>query len=409
MDEIRTLNNRDNSIENVQGEGGGLVDLAELTDNILQDARNSRIEKRVYRMPVSELAALGTGVASLLPELRTVTQTTTVNTEGLYSLANAAAGDVLKVKKDGNYWGALKTVEGKSKLAQLKKADPVTVTNKTVSRINPAVMMMAFALFSIEQKLETIEETGQQILSFLEIEKESEIEADLDTLVSILEKYKYNWNNDQFISGAHQIVLDIQRTSRKHMNLYQKQIAETANSKHFITRKTKVNAILQDLQKKFSYYRLALYTFSMASFEEILLSRNFEEDNVVYVLSELEKLSLSYRELFTQSSVFLEKAAEQSVETNVIKGIGSVSRAAGSMIGKIPIVKKGPVDEILQENGSQIKSNAEKTEKNIVESLSKSRDPGTGLFMDKLKDIICIFNHTGEICCDEKRIYLITT
>ena len=52
MDEIRTLNNRDNSIENVQGEGGGLVDLAELTDNILQDARNSRIEKRVYRMPV---------------------------------------------------------------------------------------------------------------------------------------------------------------------------------------------------------------------------------------------------------------------------------------------------------------------------------------------------------------------
>ena len=135
----------------------------------------------------------------------------------------------------------------------------------------------------------------------------------------------------------------------------------------------------------------------------------FEEDNVVYVLSELEKLSLSYRELFTQSSVFLEKAAGQSVETNVIKGIGSVSRAAGSMIGKIPIVKKGSVDEILQENGSQIKSNAEKTEKNIVESLSKSRDPGTGLFMDKLKDIICIFNHTGEICCDEKRIYLITT
>ena len=114
MDEIRTLNNRDNSIENVQGEGGGLVYLAELTDNILQDARNSRIEKRVYRMPVSELAALGTGVASLLPELRTVTQTTTVNTEGLYSLANAAAGDVLKVKKDGNYCGALKTVEGKS-------------------------------------------------------------------------------------------------------------------------------------------------------------------------------------------------------------------------------------------------------------------------------------------------------
>lgn len=406
MDEISALNNRDNSLENVQRETGNL---AEMTDNILQDAINSGTEKHVYRMPMLELSALGTGIASLLPKLRTVTQTTTLNAEGLYSLANAAAGDVLKVKKDGNYWGALKTAEGKSKLAQLKKADSITATSKTVSRINPAVMMMAFALFSIEQKLETIEETGQHILSFLEIEKESEIEADLDTLVNILEKYKYNWNNDQFISGAHQIILDIQRTSRKHMKSYQKEIADITNSKHFITRKTKINAILQDLRKKFNYYRLALYTFSMASFEEILLSRNFEEDNATYVLSELEELSLSYRELFTQSSLFLEKAVGQSVETNVIKGIGSVSKAAGQMIGKIPLVKKGPVDEILLENGSQIKNSAEETEKNIVGSLAASKDPGTGMFMDKLKDIINIFNHTGEICCDEKTIYLITT
>ena len=147
----------------------------------------------------------------------------------------------------------------------------------------------------------------------------------------------------------------------------------------------------------------------MASFEEILLSRNFEEDNATYVLSELEELSLSYRELFTQSSLFLEKAVGQSVETNVIKGIGSVSKAAGQMIGKIPLVKKGPVDEILLENGSQIKNSAEETEKNIVGSLAASKDPGTGMFMDKLKDIINIFNHTGEICCDEKTIYFITT
>ena len=111
MDEISALNNRDNSLENVQRETGNL---AEMTDNILQDAINSRTEKHVYRMPMLELSALGTGIASLLPELRTVTQTTTLNAEGLYSLANAAAGDVLKVKKDGNYWGALKTAEGKS-------------------------------------------------------------------------------------------------------------------------------------------------------------------------------------------------------------------------------------------------------------------------------------------------------
>ena len=51
-------------------------------------------------------------------------------------------------------------------------------------------MMMAVALFSIEQQLGNIAEMEKQILSFLEIEKESEIEADVETLTSIIKKYK---------------------------------------------------------------------------------------------------------------------------------------------------------------------------------------------------------------------------
>ena len=48
--------------------------------------------------------------------------------------------------------------------------------------IDPATMMMAVTLFAIEQQLKGIEEIQKRILSFLEIEKESEIEADVETL-----------------------------------------------------------------------------------------------------------------------------------------------------------------------------------------------------------------------------------
>lgn len=34
-------------------------------------------------------------------------------------------------------------------------------------------------------------------------------------------------------------------------------------------------------------------------------------------------------------------------------------------------------------------------------------NPGTAVFVDKMTDMIQIYNHTEQICFDEKRIYLI--
>lgn len=53
-------------------------------------------------------------------------------------------------------------------------------------------MMMAVALFSIEQELHNIAEMEKQILAFLDAEKQAEIEADVETLSNILIKYKHN-------------------------------------------------------------------------------------------------------------------------------------------------------------------------------------------------------------------------
>ena len=79
-------------------------------------------------------------------------------------------------------------------------------------------MMMAVALFSIESDLANIAEMSQQIISFLEMEKESEIEADVETIMGIATKYKQNWDNEHFVAGNHKLVLDIQRTARKNMS-----------------------------------------------------------------------------------------------------------------------------------------------------------------------------------------------
>lgn len=326
-------------------------DLISITDNVLLDVRTDISQSKSLSMPIAQLSTLGAGVASLLPAFRTVTQTSTIAGEGLYRLANAAVGDTLKVAKNGNFWGAFKTADGASKFAQLQAAGPLQATNSMVMPIDPATMMMAVALFSIEQQLGNIAEMQKKILSFLEIEKESEIEADIETLSNIIEKYKHNWDNEQFISSNHKMVIDIQRTARKNMVSYQKKVRDVIKEKKLLVLQNKIKTTLDELMKDFKYYRLSLFTFSMSSLIEIMLSGNFKEENILSIKDEIQKLSFAYRDIYGECSVYLEGMEESSVESNLLKGVSATSKAVGKFIGSIPKIKDGQIDERLQEAG----------------------------------------------------------
>lgn len=215
------------------------TDLVESADGILFDTRANIAHKQVISMPIAELATLGAGVASLIPAFNTVTQTTTFNTEGLYRLVNAGAGDILKAAKNGNKWGAIKTADGASKMAQFQAVGGVSGATTSAAAINPAIVLAAVALFCIEKKLESIDNACNQILSFLELEKEAEIEADMQTLSSMISKYKYNWDNERETTNNHKLVLDIQRSARKYMNSYQKEVSELLRGKKLFVLHTK--------------------------------------------------------------------------------------------------------------------------------------------------------------------------
>lgn len=384
----------------------GDANLLELTGDLLDDARVDLTKATTLRVPIAQLATLGGGVASLIPALNMVTQTTTLSTSGLYRLANQAVGDTLKVAHNGNFWGAFKTVDGGSKFVQLQSASPLTVTSQSVAAINPATMMMAVALFSIEQQLGEIAEMQKQILSFLEIEKESEIEADVETIFSIASKYKLNWDNKHFVASNHKMVLDIQRTARKNMLSYEKKVSDTVRGKKLIVAHAQVKSALQDLLKQFKYYRLSLYTFSMASLMEVMLGGNFNEEYVSGIKDEIRQMSEAYRDLFDKCSVYLEKLSSSSMEKNLLAGIGTAEKAVGTLIGNIPGVKKGPVDEFLVDQGLRMKKSAHSMQTQSIKEFAEISNPQTGVFVDRLEDVIRIYNHTNQICFDHENIYL---
>ena len=382
-------------------------DLISITDNVLLDVRTDISQIRNLSMPIAQLSTLGAGVASLLPAFRTVTQTSTVAGEGLYRLANAAVGDTLKVAKNGNFWGAFKTADGASKFAQLQATGPLQATNSMVMPIDPATMMMAVALFSIEQQLGNIAEMQKKILSFLEIEKESEIEADIETLSNIIEKYKHNWDNEQFISSNHKMVIDIQRTARKNMVSYQKKVHDVIKEKKLLVLQNKIKTTLDELMKDFKYYRLSLFTFSMSSLIEIMLSGNFKEENIISIKEETQKLSFAYRDIYGECSVYLEGMEKSSVESNLLKGVSATSKAVGKFIGSIPKIKDGQIDERLQEAGEHVSDKAKAIETDSIAAFAEMSNPGTSLFTEKMDDLIFVYNQTTDICFDNNNIYLL--
>ena len=402
MGEMISINSI-NEIKTVRDEDG----LVELTESLLMDARASINSNKALSVPIAELFALGAGVSSLVPAFNTVTQTTSIAADGLFRIANAAPGDKLKIAKNGNAWGAMKTADGGSKMVQLAEAEPLSATTQTVTAFNPATMLMAAALYSIEKDMKKIAETQKEILAFLEVENESQIEADVESLMRIVTNYKYNWDNELSVKSSHKLVMDIQNRAQKNMIAYQKKVTDTISSKQLIVAQSKVDSTFSDLEKKFKYYRLSLYTFSLASLMEIMLSGNFKEEYIVKVKDEIQTLSDTYREQFEKGSLYLEKLGNAGVEANVVKGIGTAGNALGKLIGCIPLVREGSADEFLKDKGAHLQKNAIEMEKKAVKAFAAVANPGTRVFVEKMEDIIQIYNHTSQICFDSEKIYLL--
>lgn len=408
FDRLKKKDERQEMIkQNTELEAQGDGSLVSMANAMLMETRLELTEENSISVPIGELAALGGTAASLIPALRTVTQTTTIGTSGLYQLANAAIGDTLKVAKNGNFWGAFKTAEGSSKFAQLVEAGPLSATTQTVMPIEPATMMMAVALYSIEQQLGEIIEMEKQILSFLEQDKEAEIEADLKTLTAIIQDYKFNWDKEQYISSHHKLALDIKRTAEKNMTFYQKQIAEVKKSRQLVVASKDVNSVEKSLEKKFKYYRLSLYIYSLASFLEVMLLGNFQEAYISQVKGIIEKYSAEYIQAYEASSGYIDKMAGASLEANVVKGIGTAEKAIGNFLGSIPLVKDGTVDEWLVESGSRLQETGQDMKKKATQQFEVISDAGTDTFVKRFEEMNRIYNHTSTICFDNERIYLV--
>ena len=373
--------------------------LVEMNNYMLSDIKKENLSQSSYSLTISKLSEVSPIAVSTVDNIKNIIKENPKATDQLYRITNLGKNDSLKAMKDGKtFWGAIKKNNGKSEMAKLK-----AVNSSNIMTLDPTVMMMSVALAGIEAQLGEIKELNKKILSFLEEEKESEIESDLEILNRSINDFKYNLEDEKYLINNHKQVMDIKRTANKNMLFYKKQINDDLSKDKFFTINATMNSIIGEIEKKFKYYRLSLYIYSFSSLMEILLLGNYQSDYLLSKRNELDELDNEYTNTFYNALDYIKKNANKSLEGNMLAGLASAGKAIGNLAEKAKIKN---VDSWLSERGDTLKQTGQNIKDNFINKFDEIKESNSKSFINQIEKIDYIYNKTKEIYFDSEKIYL---
>lgn len=375
------------------------INLIEMNNYMLSDVRKENLNNNCYSLSISKLETISPLAISFADNIKTIINQNPNSSEKLYRITNLGKNDSLKAMRDGKtFWGAIRKNDGSSTIAQLKE-----VNSKVPVTINPAMIMMTMALAGIEAELGEIKELNKKILLFLESDKESEIESDLEILNKSIIDFKYNLDDEKYLINNHKQVLDIKRTANKNILFYKKQIKDILSKEKIFTTNSGMNSLIEEIEIKIKYYRLSLYIYSFSTLIEILLLCNYQTEYLLSKKDELNALDNEYTNVFNESFAYLKKNANKSLAGNVLSGLGTAGKAIGNFAEKAKVKN---VDTWLNEKGETLKKTGQNIKDNYTTKFNELKNSNSKPFINQIENIDCIYNKTKEIYFDNEKIYL---
>lgn len=364
------------------------------------------------KVSFTDIAGLGVGFAQMLPQLRTVTTTAAIE-QAAYIPINNKFNEALRIAKKSNpnvFVGSFKSAaNGENVFANFVKASPESVTTSTVMPINPASMMMAAMLVEVEKKLDSIQKTADNILSFLEADKQAEQQGNINILKDSLQNYKYNWDNPQYLQNHHMKALDIKQKAEQNIIFYQSRIASTIEKIPTIHLDSNVKSSLAELERLFGEYRMAVYMYGFSSFLEIMLLGNFLEEYLQQAADKVSQYNLSYHQQFGQCEGLIRNLSSGSVQTQVVKALGGAGKFLGKAIGDSRYLNRGQVDEWLKKGGQKLIDGQDKKVDKTTALFNPQEETGSEMFVDSIRNMDRISNHTTGMIFDNDTLYIACT
>jgi len=350
-------------------------------------------EVKYEKYPIKNLVALGVASELILSAIQNLGGKT--GRSGIYRV-NTNGMEMFK--SNGEYIGALKARDGGVGGGQARMESLAC---------NPTMLFMSMTLLTIENKLDEIKSIQQEMLDFLKSKERAQTRENLNTLIDVLNNYKFNCDNEKYKTNKHILVQDIKRKSEQSILLYRDLIQNIMCKKELIHSDQEINSKIKKFDEDFKEYQLALYLYSFSSFIEVMLLENFNKNYIIGVRDKITEYEFNYKELYTKCYNNIESSTEKSIQTILTKWLANASKGTGKLISKIPFVSKGKVDELFIDSENSLREISEKRNNKNIHKLIRNSIKRTNPFVESLDKVNVIYNESIDILIDKNNLYLV--
>ena len=223
------------------------------------------------KLPLERVPQLGIALASLPSTFRTVTNTVSVPMllRPTDKFGNPLDPSILQSFKDGSgLMGSYRDAAKGFGQARLHVVEGDIATSVTQVPYDPTSLFMAAAIAQINQKLDSIQESVDEMFEYMRQRDKANMRGDLKTLADILNGYSFNCGDATYMANAHMKVLDIEHASTRDMELFRSQAQADLKKKGFIEVRDDVKRRLDQVLDYLKDYQLATYIHAFSLFLE---------------------------------------------------------------------------------------------------------------------------------------------
>lgn len=371
--------NNDLLVMNELTESGNNLRPSIQVEHALAEIQDTYLTSPLAKIPFAEIAALGGSFAGLAQTMATPA------TEGLYRCVFPKGVTGTLAMKDGAYLG---TIMNEGIVGQARWTPVETLVNPTSVQI----ALVAVAVLAVAKQVQDIKDGQKEIIGILERDKKSQLLADYDLLASYMDEYKFYWENDASLVVNLNQVKNIKRNAMKDVRSYTEQIETMLSAKKNLLKMQTASSKIGQLLDRFVHYKLALHVFAISEYMEVMLSKNFQAEYLNKIEDEIREHAMKFRNLYTACFDKIELLKKEAMTTQATNRLADASRTVGNFIGKIPLVKEGPVDEFLIGVGDSINDAEKKQLEKTLAFFIQHKDSG----LTPIAEHIATINHLSN-------------
>lgn len=369
------------------------------------------------KIPLGGLGILGAAFSQLPQTARTIVQSTikTIDlNEPLFVGINpknvpgylrfpqsGTSGNIMQINEQGKH-----VIAGRMRFKPVDSL-PLNEMSTTAIPFDPTTMMIAVAVMVIEQKLDKIQASIEEVLQFLELDKKAKQRGNFKMLAEIADDYKEKCHDKVFCANRNIGVKEIQRAALQDIEFYQDKINLELQKQKTLHLAKDSTALVNSVSREFAEYQLACYLYGYSNFLDVMLRRDFDEKTLDKTVSRLKALSDKYNTLYSTCRSQIAEYQRGTIDAKVVGGLGIAAKNIGKAIGSIPLIRDVSVDEALINAGESLGKLNRAAVENQLGVISCFEDSKMNSFIDSLNSVNTMYNTKDSILTDGENLYVL--